>query len=80
MTTAEIAATVERLARKVRADLPPLEVEQRLVEDLGLDSIEMLSLAVEIEDAFEIHLDDVDEGAITTVGELLAAIEERARR
>ena len=80
MTTAGITATVERLARKVRADLPPLEAGQRLVEDLGLDSIEMLSLAVEIEDAFEIHLDDVDEGAITTVGELLAAIEERARR
>jgi acyl carrier protein len=78
--TDALMTEIETLARRVRADLPPLEPHLRLVEDLRLDSIERLSLAVEIEDAFQIRLDDLDEGAIVTVGELLAVIQERVAR
>ena len=35
----------------------------RLVEDLGLDSIQLLTLAVEVENHFEVALDEFDPGA-----------------
>lgn len=79
MSTA-LLSELETLARRVRADLPAFEPHLRLVEDLRLDSIERLSLAVEIEDTFRIRLDDLDEGAIVTVAELVAVIQERAGR
>lgn len=44
--------------------------ELRLVEDLRLDSIGLLSLAVAVEDRFEVCLDAADEAAIRTVGDL----------
>ena len=47
-----------------------LRPELRLVEDLRLDSIGLLSLAVAVEDRFEVCLDAADEAAIRTVGDL----------
>jgi acyl carrier protein len=44
--------------------------ELRLVEDLSLDSVGILTLAVEIEDRFRVCLDEQDEAAIRTVGDL----------
>jgi acyl carrier protein len=47
-----------------------LAPELRLVEDLHLDSVGLLTLAVEVEDRFRICLDPEDEAAIRTVGDL----------
>jgi len=52
----------------------PLGPELRLVEDLELDSVGLLTLAVEVEDTFRICLDAGDEAAIRTVGDLEAVI------
>ncbi len=38
-------------------------LDLRLVEDLGLDSIQLLTLAVEVENHFEVVLDEFDPGA-----------------
>jgi acyl carrier protein len=48
--------------------------EMRLVEDLRLDSIRLLTLAVEVENRFRVFLDEVDQGGIETVGDLVAAV------
>ncbi len=48
----------------------PLLPELRLVEDLRLDSIGLLSLAVAVEDRFQVCLDAADEAAIRTIGDL----------
>lgn len=48
----------------------PLGPELRLVEDLRLDSVGILTLAVEVEDRFRVCLDAADEAAIRTVGDL----------
>ncbi len=45
-----------------------------LVEALALDSLKRLTLVVEIEDRFRICLDEGDEAAIETVGDLLDTI------
>jgi acyl carrier protein len=48
--------------------------EMRLVEDLHLDSIRLLTLAAEVENRFRILLDELDEGTIETVGDLVAVV------
>jgi acyl carrier protein len=51
-----------------------LRPEMRLVEDLRLDSVRLLTLAVEVENRFRVLLDELDEGAIETVGDLVGVI------
>ena len=65
--------------RGLEHDPPSGEIrpESRLVEDLGLDSVGLLTLAVEIEDRFRICLDPEDEARIRTVGDLLTVVEEK---
>ena len=48
----------------------PLRPELRLVEDLRLDSVGLLTLAVEVEDRFRVCLAPEEEAAIRTVGDL----------
>jgi acyl carrier protein len=52
-----------------------LTPELRLVEDLGLDSLKSLTLALEVENRFRIALDEA--GEIVTIGDLVDAILER---
>jgi acyl carrier protein len=52
----------------------PLLPEMRLVEDLRLDSVRLLTLAAEVENRFRVFLDELDEGGIETVGDLVAVV------
>ena len=52
-----------------------LAPELRLVEDLELDSLKNLTLALEVENHFRVCLDD--EAGIETIGDLVAAIARR---
>jgi len=65
----EIRGTLADIAAKLgyRGALSP---ELRLVEDLRLDSVGILTLAVEVEDRFRVCLDAADEAAIRTIGDL----------
>ncbi len=73
-TLESVRAEIERLAKEhleLRSPLPP---EARLVEDLGLDSMRLLSLAVEVEDHFRVCLEPKDEAEITTVSDLARVV------
>jgi len=54
-----------------------LRPEMRLVEDLELDSLKTLTLALEVENHFRVCLDE--EAGIQTVGDLVAIIRELHR-
>jgi len=45
-----------------------------LVEDLELDSIRRLTLAMEVENRFRVCLDEEDDLAVETVGDLVRAV------
>ncbi len=75
MTREEILHGIHEVAREHLAYEGALEPPMRLVEDLALDSIRLLTLAVEVENRFEICLDPQDEEAIATIGDLVAAVE-----
>jgi acyl carrier protein len=77
MTGAEILAGVAAVARAHLDWSGELRPEMRLAEDLRLDSLKLLTLAVEVENRFRIRLDEEDESAIVTVGDLVAAIGRR---
>lgn len=81
MREAEILSELERLGREhLELDQAlPLTPELRLVEDLGLDSLKRLTLAVEAENRFRVRLGFEEDESIETVGELVGAIRKELR-
>lgn len=71
---AEVLGVLAEIARQRRPELGPIRREQRLIEDLGLDSLDRMELAVALEDRFEVALSEDDEEAIGTVGDLVDTI------
>jgi acyl carrier protein len=77
MSEAEILAGIAEVARVHLGWEDPLTPDMRLVEDLRLDSIRLLTLAVEVENRFRVRLDELDEGGIETVGDLVATVKRK---
>lgn len=59
-------------------DTTALTEETRIHDDLGADSMDVVDLIMSIEEEFHIEVQDEDIEKITTVGDLVAFIEERA--
>ena len=74
MTDAEILAGIEEVAREHLGWPGRLEGRLRLMEDLGLDSLKALTLAVEVENRFRVCLDPERDGELVTVADLVAAV------
>jgi acyl carrier protein len=79
MTISETLVLLE--IRRVVADEIALERQvepsDRLVEDLGLDSMTLTTLAVALEDRFHVILTDDQATRIRTVGELVRCVVDR---
>lgn len=76
-TTAAHDPLLDAIARLARDELDhrgAVTPGMRLVEDLGLDSIRLLTLATAVEDHFRICLDEADEASLVTVGDLATLI------
>lgn len=70
----EILTAIEEVARTHVEFEGELRPEMRLVEDLELDSLKALTLAIEVENRFQIRLDPEVEAGIKTVGDLVDVI------
>lgn len=77
MTDAEILDGIAAVAREHLGWDGALRPEMRLVGELQLDSLKLLTLAIEVENRFRVRLDDRDETSIETVADLVAAIRRR---
>jgi len=73
----EILAAVAEVARRHVGHTGELAEEQRLAEDLGLDSIRLLVLAAEVENRFRVAFEPADDARIRTVGDLVDAVVEK---
>jgi acyl carrier protein len=74
---AEDQRVLEAIAEVARDQLGfsgELRPELRLAEDLELDSLKILTLAVEVENRFRICLDPDSEAQIVTIGDLVASV------
>ena len=65
------AEIVTILRTQCDLDDRPIGRDDRLQEDLGLDSVQLLSLVLEVENAFRIHLDESQEEPPTKLGEVI---------
>lgn len=74
MTPDEVLAGIENVAREHVDFDGHLRREMRLVEDLELDSLGALTLAVEVENRFQIRLEPEVEAEIETVGDLVDVV------
>lgn len=74
MTEAEVLAGIAAVAREQLGLDRPLGPEARLVEDLDLDSLRLLTLAAEVENRFRVRLEPEDEAQIATVGDLVRVV------
>jgi acyl carrier protein len=72
-----ILAGIADVARRHLDWHGPFTPEMRLIEDLRLDSIRLLTLAAHVENRFRILLDEADELAIETVGDLVAIVKRK---
>ncbi|HVF58973.1 MAG TPA: acyl carrier protein [Thermoanaerobaculia bacterium] len=71
MTRAAILEGIAEVARRHLDWHGALTPAMRLVEDLRLDSIRLLTLAAEVENRFRVILDEEDELRLETVGDLV---------
>ena len=74
MNDEAILAGIAEVARVHLGWEAPLLPDMRLVEDLRLDSVRLLTLAAEVENRFRVFLDELDEGGIETVGDLVGVV------
>jgi acyl carrier protein len=77
MTAAEILAGIAQVMRAHldwRGELAPA---MRLVEDLDLDSLRRLTLAVEVENLFRVKLEPEDEAELQTIGDLVVVVQRK---
>jgi acyl carrier protein len=70
----EILEGIGEVARRHLDFEGELRPEMSLAENLELDSIKILTLAVEVENRFRICLDPSSEARIETVGDLVAEV------
>lgn len=71
MSEAEILAAIAEISHHALDWEGEVHREQRLIEDLELDSLKLMTLAMEVEDHFEILLDEKDERSVHTIGDLV---------
>ena len=50
------------------------------LSELGLDSLDVVELLLQLEEQYDIHFDDIDMSNFKTVGDLLASIEQKLKK
>lgn len=65
------------LADKLSKDEAEINASSNIKEDLGADSLDMVEVIMGLEDEFGIEISDEDAAKISTVGEIVAYLEEK---
>ena len=78
MTTMERLIAVFERVFEDEVDPEDIRPESELIDDLGLNSIAMLYMALELETEFGIKFGNSDFEALHTVGDVLAKVEAKA--
>lgn len=67
------------IAKELDKDSKIINVETRLTEDLGADSLDAVEIIMALEDEFGIEIDDSYFQNIKTVGDIVKCIEENQK-
>ena len=75
---ADIAKRVKKVvAEQLGVELEKVTEEASFTEDLGADSLDIVELAMALEEEFEIEIPDEDAQAIKTVGDAIEYIKNK---
>ncbi len=74
MSHEEVLKVVRRIAVDELEMTTPIEMSTQLVRDLQIDSMGMMTLAVGLEDAFRVRLNENDAATLQTVGDVVALV------
>jgi acyl carrier protein len=74
LSAEEVFGAIKEIAQTQLGWTGMLTPEMRLIEDLQLDSIRLLTLTVEVENRFRVRLDEHDDAGLETVGDLVALV------
>ena len=62
----------EIIAKELEVDIKQLTPEAKFIEDLGADSLDIVELVMELEEAFSIDIPDEDADKMKSVGDALS--------
>jgi acyl carrier protein len=68
------------MSARLGLPLEQLVPEARLVEDLGLDSLDAVELAISVERKFDIEVPEDELTKLKTVADMVALVESRIRQ
>lgn len=68
---------LQRMANQLHLDVDQLKPEMSLMDDLRLDSLDLVALAMELEQEMGIEIPDFELERMRTVGDVLEFIEKR---
>lgn len=77
MTTMERLVDVFVRVFEDEVETSAIRPESKLIEDLGLNSIGMLYMAMELENEFDIKFSNEDFQGLSTVGDVIARVERK---
>ena len=78
MATQDVASGLrEIMAARLGLQAEQLVPEARLVEDLGLDSLDAVELAISVERKFDIEVPEEELTKLKTVADMVALVESR---
>ena len=75
----QVLAEIRRLAHDELEHQGEILPTHRLQEDLQLDSMAMIVVATELENRFQVKLEEQDAGILSTVGDLVQLVTRRIR-
>lgn len=77
---AQILAEIQSVFKELfQLDPAQVQPQARLIEDLDLDSLDAIDLAVRLEESSGLHFDEDKLRALRTVEDVIATIEELAK-
>ncbi len=72
-TTTAIAETIRSVSARAREAV--ITPESLLLEDLSLDSLDLVAVVIDLQDRFAVEIDPDEVATLRTVGELAASLE-----
>jgi acyl carrier protein len=76
-TTAAIAQAIRTVSAKARA--ATITAGSLLLEDLALDSLDLVAVVIQLQDQFHVEIDADEIPSIRTVGDLAASLDRQLR-
>lgn len=63
------------VAEQLNVNAEDIKLETTIIDDLGADSLDVVELVMALEEAFDIEIPDEDAEKISTVGDIVAYVE-----